>query len=117
MVKSNSNLLAFLAAKLSQHSILSPTEVDALLGLPLQVAEIDQNDIIVRDGDIADSCIVLLAGYVYRSKVTGSGARQICCFHVRGDLVDLQNSVLGKADHSVQALTRATVAISHTTQF
>jgi CRP-like cAMP-binding protein len=27
-----------------------------------------------------------------------------------GDIVDLQNSLLGRADHSVQALTRATIA-------
>jgi CRP-like cAMP-binding protein len=110
MARSNMHALASVAAKLSQHSILNSTEIDALLGLPFRVTDIDQDDYLVRDGDVVDSCAALLAGYAYRSKVTGTGSRQICCFHVRGDLVDLQNSVLGKADHSVQALTRASVA-------
>ena len=40
-----------------------------------------------------------------RQKIVGSGARQILGIHIPGDLVDLQNSLLAYADHSVQALT------------
>jgi CRP-like cAMP-binding protein len=65
---------------------------------------------LVREGDKAESCIVLLSGFVYWSKVAGSGARQILSIHMRGDLIDLQNSILGSADHSVQTLTRVEVA-------
>jgi CRP-like cAMP-binding protein len=56
------------------------------------------------------NCIVLLSGFAFRSKVAGSGARQILSIHLRGDLVDLHNSFLNEADHSVQALTAAAVA-------
>ncbi len=52
----------------------------------------------------------MLSGYSFRSKVTGSGDRQIVALHMRGEMVDLQNSLLEVADHSVQALTECQVA-------
>jgi CRP-like cAMP-binding protein len=110
MANSNTFALASMTAKLRQHSDLAAADINALLNLPHRLANIDQGAYLVRDGDKVDSCIVLLAGYVYRSKVAGSGAKQILSVHMRGDLVDLQNSVLGQADHSVQALTHASVA-------
>lgn len=53
----------------------------------------------------------MLAGYSIRTKVTGNGNRQILAVHMKGDMVDLQNSILKKADHSVQMLTAAKVAL------
>jgi len=38
------------------------------------------------------------------------GSRQIVAVHMKGDIVDLQNSFLGVADHSVQVLTDSEVA-------
>jgi CRP-like cAMP-binding protein len=38
-------------------------------------------------------------------KIVANGGRQIIAIHMKGDLVDLQNSFLGVADHSVQTLT------------
>jgi CRP-like cAMP-binding protein len=45
-----------------------------------------------------------------RHKIVASGARQIVSVHMKGEFVDLQNSFLGIADHSVQALGEAEVA-------
>jgi CRP-like cAMP-binding protein len=45
-----------------------------------------------------------------RTKLVGDGGRQIVNFHISGDMVDLQNSMLGVADHNVQALTRIEAA-------
>src|SRR6185437_9639427 len=44
-------------------------------------------------------------------KVTGNGGRQILSVHMPGEFLDLQNCLLGVADHNVQTLTRAEVAI------
>lgn len=107
---SNSSLLAPMVQKLATRSQLGSAETEALLALPYRLAKIDPGAYLVREGDKAENCIVLLSGFAYRSKVTGSGARQILSIHLRGDLVDLQNSLLDQADHSVQALTRAEVA-------
>lgn len=64
----------------------------------------------MREGDRTTHSCLLRAGFVYRHKVVADGARQICAIHMAGDIVDLQNSLLGFADHNVQALTRAEVA-------
>jgi CRP-like cAMP-binding protein len=65
----------------------------------------------VREGEAVESCILLLSGFAYRHKVTGDGQRQILSVHMPGEFLDLQNSMLGLADHNVQALTRCEVAM------
>jgi CRP-like cAMP-binding protein len=52
----------------------------------------------------------MLSGFAIRHKIVASGARQIVAMHIKGDIVDLQNSFLGVADHSVQVLTESDVA-------
>lgn len=106
----NPQVLAPMVGKLTMRSQLGSAETEALLGLPYRLAIGDPGSYLVREGDKSDSCVLLLSGFVYRSKIAGSGSRQILSIHLRGDLVDLQNSLLGEADHSVQALTRTEVA-------
>ena len=64
----------------------------------------------VREGDKVEHCQLLLSGFAYRHKITGDGQRQIIAVHMPGEFLDLQNSLLGSADHNVQALTRCEVA-------
>jgi CRP-like cAMP-binding protein len=85
-------------------------EKAALLALPHKVAKLTPSEYIVREGlETSHSCL-LLSGFAFRQKITVDGARSINSVHMRGDVVDLQNSLLGVADHSVQALTHADVA-------
>ncbi|MFL6829308.1 MAG: Crp/Fnr family transcriptional regulator, partial [Sphingomicrobium sp.] len=51
------------------------------------------------------------SGYSVRTKMVGTGDRQIVSIHMKGELVDLQNSLLEIADHSVQMLTSVKVAL------
>jgi len=111
MSASQRSLLQPMLDRLAQRNLLSDSDSDALLSLPHRHARFDAGAYIVRDGDRADSCGVLVGGFVYRHKVTGDGARQILSIHMRGDIVDVQNSLLGYADHSVQALTHAELAV------
>jgi CRP-like cAMP-binding protein len=53
---------------------------------------------------------VVLSGYCVRFKYVGSGGRQIVSIHMKGDLVDLHNALLGVADHGVQTLTECKMA-------
>ncbi|MET0180849.1 MAG: Crp/Fnr family transcriptional regulator [Novosphingobium sp.] len=64
----------------------------------------------VAEGDVVTHCWLLLSGYCVRYKVVGDGGRQILSIHMVGDLVDLQNSLLGVADHGVQTLTECEMA-------
>lgn len=55
-------------------------------------------------------CCLLLSGFAYRRKLVRAGARQILSLHVSGEFVDLQNCLLGTADHNVQTLGRVKAA-------
>ncbi len=82
----------------------------ALLTLPHYIKRLERHAYLVREGDPAAHCCVMLSGFAMRNKVVGGGSRQILSLHIKGDVVDLQNSLLGIADHSVQLLTNAEVA-------
>jgi CRP-like cAMP-binding protein len=83
----------------------------ALLALPHIVKSLENNHYIVREDDQATHSCLMLSGFSVRHKIIGGGARQIVAIHMKGEMVDLQNSLLGKADHSVQMLTRGEVAL------
>jgi len=83
----------------------------AIHALPVQQRTMDPATYMVREGETVENCVLLLSGFAYRHKVTGDGQRQIMAIHMPGEFLDLQNSLLGLADHNVQALTRCEVAI------
>jgi CRP-like cAMP-binding protein len=82
----------------------------AVLTLPHRVKRIDAGSYLVREGDLPKQCAVLVEGFAYRQKLTGTDSRQIMAVSIPGDAVDLQNIFLEISDHSVQLLTQATVA-------
>lgn len=99
-----------LLTKLKRRSGFAPADEAALLGLPFGVKTLEPGHYLVRQGERANFTCVLLAGFAYRQKIVGDGGRQIIALQVPGDAVDLQNSLLKIADHSVQALSAITIA-------
>ncbi|MET0240611.1 MAG: cyclic nucleotide-binding domain-containing protein, partial [Sphingobium sp.] len=65
----------------------------------------------MRENDAPTHCCLVLSGYAIRHKVAGNGGRQIFSIHMKGDVVDLHNSILRRADHNVQALIACEVAM------
>lgn len=110
MSNSSEHPLAPLVRKLSQWMDLAEEDADAVLSLPFTSKSLSAQNYIVRDGDTPEHSCLLVSGFAYRQKVVGNGGRQILALHVKGDMVDLQNSLLRTADHSVQALTKVEVA-------
>lgn len=110
MPHSGKSPLAPMLRKLELWARLTPGDKEALLALPHTLKTIEPTGYIVRDGDVATHSCLLRAGFVFRHKIVAEGARQIVSIHMAGDMVDLQNSLLGVADHNVQALTRCEVA-------
>jgi CRP-like cAMP-binding protein len=96
--------------KLELWTAFSAEDRAALLALPYVLKTIEAQSYIVRDGDQPSHSCLLRSGFVFRHKIVANGARQIVSIHMAGDMVDLQNSLLGTADHNVQALTRAELA-------
>jgi CRP-like cAMP-binding protein len=99
-----------LLLKLQQWTKLSALERDAVLALPCKVESVAASKYIVREGDVATHSCLLISGFAFRQKLVANGGRSISAIHMRGDMVDLQNSLLGVADHSVQTLTRCEIA-------
>ncbi len=89
---------------------LDKDDENAILGLPHKVKKLGAHQYIVRDGERPTHSCLLLSGFAYRHKVSGDGGRQIMSIHMKGDVVDLQNSLLRRSDHNVQALTNIEVA-------
>jgi len=84
---------------------------EAFLALPVIRRTLEPSTYLIREGEPPEYCSILLSGFAFRHKVTGAGERQILSVHVPGEFLDLQNALLGIADHHVQALTRCEVAL------
>jgi CRP-like cAMP-binding protein len=105
------SVLEPMVRKLEYRQKLDADDRAALLALPHKIKVLVQHDYIVRQGDRAEYSCVLLSGFCVRQKIVGNGYRQIVSIQMKGEMVDLQNSLLGVADHSVQMLTAGKIAM------
>jgi CRP-like cAMP-binding protein len=101
--------LAPLIRRWSLHTSLSGDDRAALLALPFTRKAFDKDIYIVREGQAATECALLVRGFAFRQKLLRDGSRQIISFHIPTEFVDLQNGMLGTADHSVQSLNRSEI--------
>ena len=97
--------------KLDQLGTLDESDRAAVRSLPFQSRTVPRHHLIVREGERATDCCILLSGYACRHKTTQSGGRQIVSFHIPGDILDLQHLLLDRADHSVQSITEVRIAM------
>lgn len=102
--------LEAMVRKLAYWADFDASDEQALLELPHQTKTIERHGYIAREGDKTTHSSVLISGFAMRHKIVAGGARQIMALHMKGDMVGLQNSLLGVADHNVQVLTEAEVA-------
>jgi CRP-like cAMP-binding protein len=107
---SNEHPLELLVSRLGTLSPLDEGDRTAILDLPHSQRTVRPHDYIIREGEEAEHSCLLLSGFLIRHKIVANGARQIVSIHMAGDMANLQNSLLKRADHSVQALTDAEVA-------
>lgn len=95
----------------SAYAALSPEDCDALLNLPFTRKSFHKDAYLVREGQKVSESALLLSGFAYRQKLLRNGSRQIISIHIPTEFVDLQNSLLGVADHSVQSLNSSEAAL------
>jgi CRP-like cAMP-binding protein len=105
------HILDLMVRKLDQWNPLGDEDRAAIRALPFTRRRLNTNDHVVWDGDRPQHTCLLLSGFAYRYKVAGNGGRQIMSIHMKGDIVDLQNSLLGIADHNVQMLSSGELAL------
>jgi CRP-like cAMP-binding protein len=95
-------------SKLAQ---FTPEDTAAVLGLPFTRKTFAKDAYLVREGQQANDCALLLRGLAFRQKLLRGGGRQIISIHVPSEFVDLQHFLLGRADHNVQSLNQTDVAV------
>jgi CRP-like cAMP-binding protein len=103
--------LTALVRRWSKHSDLSDGDRSALMALPFTRKVLGKDAYMVREGQRANDCSLLLRGFAFRQKILSNGSRQIISIHIPTEFVDLQNGLLGVADHSVQSLDRSEAAL------
>lgn len=111
MPSTDNSSLQPMVSKLELWTDLDDDDRAAVLALPHTVRKLESGHYVVWEGEKPQHSCVLLGGFAYRHKVVADGRRQILSLHMKGDLVDLQNSLLGLADHSVQMLTDGEIAM------
>ncbi|WP_050426416.1 Crp/Fnr family transcriptional regulator [Bradyrhizobium tropiciagri] len=105
-----------LVRKIRVSNRFDDADIEALKTLPIQRREVRAREVIVRDGQRATQCCLVADGFVFRSKSTPDGQRQILSLHVPGEIPDLQSLHLGVMDHDLIALTSCTLGfIPHDT--
>lgn len=109
----NRFLLEPLFKRWDRRLAISKDDKEALLALPWSHRVFARDAYVVREGEPALTCALLVSGFAFRQKLVDSGARQIISFHVPGEFVDAQNALLDVADHNVQTLNRTAVALIH----
>lgn len=102
--------ISILARKLSTLGPLTEAERALLDTFPVHVREIGRDRDLVREGDRATHCMLLLEGFACRYRTLADGRRQIVSFQIAGDFMDLQGFVLQRVDHSIAALTPSRIA-------
>ena len=103
--------LSALLRRWSRHADLQAGDGDALLSLPFTRRTFNKDAYIVREGQLATNCCLILHGFAYRQKLVRDGSRQIISFHIPSEFVDLQNGLLRIADHNVQSLNNSEVLL------
>ena len=105
------NPLSLLVRILSTGARLSAEDEAALLALPHKRRTVPASTYLMREGEPATSCSVLVTGYAFRHKLAASGARQIVSIHIPGEALDFQGLHLDCVDHNVQTMTPADIAV------
>ena len=104
MHDSGQRALTRFVEKVVRSTALAADDVAALGALPHTVRDLRKGDFIVREDETPRNCCVLVEGFAIRHKASGDGGRQIFSIHMRGDAIDLNNSMFKRADHNLQML-------------
>ena len=99
-----------LIAKFERGVPLSGAERAAAAAVPVTVESRRSGDGVVWVGDRPTRSFMVLTGLLGSSKSVADGGSQITCFHVPGDMPDLQSLHLDVMDSDIRALTDCQLA-------
>lgn len=97
--------------KLRKRAEISSDEERVIRDLVAEVRKIPADRILIRAGEVLNNSILLLDGWMARSKDMATGERQVTELHIAGDFPDLHGFTLKKLDHDVLTLSECTIGI------
>jgi len=89
---------------------LDSKDRETIASLPITRKNYGPDHSLIREGERADRCCLLVSGYACRHKIEATGGRQIISFHLPGDLLDAQHLLLDRADHNIETVGPVSVA-------
>lgn len=97
--------------KLRRRISISSEEERAIRDSVSEIRNIAPDQILVRGGELLTSSMILLDGWLARSKDLATGERQVTQLHVAGDFADLHSFTLKRLDHDIATLSECRVAM------
>lgn len=97
--------------KLRLRTDVSAEEERVIRGLVSETRQVPADQMLVRAGQPLDSSLMLLDGWLVRSKDLPSGDRQVTELHVPGDFADLHGFTLKRLDHDLVSVSPCTIAV------
>jgi CRP-like cAMP-binding protein len=97
--------------KLRRRIEISSEEERAIRDSVAETRRVAADEILIRSGQMLNSSLLLLDGWLARSKDLAGGERQVTELHVAGDFADLHGFTLKRLDHDVVTLSECVVAV------
>jgi len=97
--------------QLRKRTEISAEEERAIRGLVAETRRFPADEVVIHSGVELSSSMMLLDGWMARSKDLESGERQVTELHIAGDFPDLHAFTLKRLDHDVMTLSECTVAV------
>lgn len=97
--------------KLRKRTEITPEEERVIRDLVVEIRTVPADEILIRAGEELSSSVMLLSGWMARSKDLQTGERQVTELHIKGDFPDLHGFTLKRLDHDIVTLSECTIGI------
>jgi CRP-like cAMP-binding protein len=109
-------ITAALVRRLRTSEAIADEDIAIIRALPVAVKDYPAERPVVRDGQRATECCLIIEGFCVRSKTLSDGKRQILSIHIAGEIPDLMSLFLHVMDHDLSTLTPSRLGfINHET--
>lgn len=95
--------------KLKLRTEISSDEEEVIRGLVAETRRVPADEFLIRAGQELESTILLVDGWLVRSKDLPSGERQVMEIHIAGDFADLHGFTLKRLDHDLVTVSECTI--------
>ena len=97
--------------KLRKRFEISADEERAIRGAVADTRKVGADKVLIREGQELNESLLLVSGWLARSKDLAGGERQMTELHITGDFPDLHGFTLKRLDHDILTLCDCTLAV------